>query len=87
MQSQVCNQKPRILGVALPSVHDKVRLSQGYIDVGDGCWRRTENVGDGYSHFGLQHPLSFDIGIGHQHSESVTNIEDQSPKSTNRHQL
>ena len=39
-------------------------------------------------HFGHQKPLSFYISIRLMlHSKDVTNIEIQSPKSTNRHQL
>ena len=32
-----------------------------------------------------QHPLSFNISVGQQHSKDVTNIEIQSPTITNRH--
>ena len=37
----------------------------GYIDVGDEiCWCLWD-VGDGFNHFGHQHPLSFYISIGY----------------------
>ena len=47
----------------------------GYIDVGEGFWKRIMLVTD---------PLCFYISLGHQHSIDVTNIESQSPTSTNR---
>ena len=48
----------------------------GYIDVGDD-----------FGLFGHQHPLSSYINIGHQDEIDVTNIEIQSPTSSNSHQL
>ena len=61
----------------------------GYVNVGDGCWRRnvlvtTIECCDGFGRFCRQHPLSFYISVRHQHSKDVTNI----PKSslTLRHQ-
>ena len=39
----------------------------GYIDVGDRCWRRNvllTDIGDGFRHFGYAQ-LSFDIIVGH----------------------
>ena len=45
-------------------------------DVGDEmCWRKLWDVGDGFGHFGHQHPPDFNIIVGHQHSKDVTNIE------------
>ena len=38
-----------------------------------------------FGHFGRQHPLSFYISVGLQHSKDVIDIEIQSPTSTNRH--
>ena len=41
------------------------------------CWWRmleTKCVGDGFGNSGHQHPLSFYIIVGHQHSKDVTNI-------------
>ena len=50
----------------------------GYYDVGvEKFWWQLKHVSDGFSHFGHQHRLSFCM---------VTNIENQSPASTNRHQ-
>jgi len=46
----------------------------GYINVGDGCWRQnvlatifgwTTDVGDGFGRFCHQHPLPFNISVGH----------------------
>ena len=45
------------------------------------------DVGDGFGLFGHQHPLSSYINIGHQDEIDVTNIEIQSPTSSNSHQL
>ena len=57
-------------------------------DVGDEmCWWHLKDVVDSFGHFGHQHLRSFYIGVGHQHWKDVTNIEIQSPTSTNRHQL
>ena len=59
------------------------------------CWRMLEtnfflwqlwDLGDGFGRSCHQHPLSFDIGIGHQHLKDVTNIEILSPTSRNYHQ-
>ena len=52
----------------------------GHIDVVDGCLERnlvvtTIDVGDGFGHFGNQHPLSFYISVGHQHSKYVTDFK------------
>ena len=54
----------------------------GFIDVVDGCWRRNvlvTSVGDardvdGSGRILHQHPLSFIISVGHQHSNDITNI-------------
>ena len=51
------------------------------------CWSQLYDVGDGFGHFGRQHPPSFYISNGHQHSKDVINIEIQSPTSTDGHQL
>ena len=52
-------------------------------------WWEFSDIGDGLGHFCHQNPinLSFDIGVEHQHSKDVTNIEIKSPTSINRHQL
>ena len=59
----------------------------GYIDVGNGYWRQLLHVGDGFGHFGPQHPLSFYIGVRpnstdvpkiefcHQHPNIVANFK------------
>jgi len=50
------------------------------------CWRQLWDVGDGFVCFYHQHPLSFNISIGHQQSKDVTNIEVLSLTSKNCHQ-
>ena len=45
------------------------------------CWWQFEDVGDGFCHFRHQHPLSFYLSVGHQHSKDVTKIQIQSPTS------
>ena len=44
-----------------------VTLSNGYIDIGDGCKWQVKDVGDAFGHSGHQHPLSLYISVGHQH--------------------
>ena len=45
-------------------------------DVGDEmCWRQLWDVSDGFDRFRHQHPLSFNIIVGHQDSKDVTNIK------------
>ena len=57
-------------------------------DVGDEMyWRQLLDVGDGFGHFGHQHPLSFYISVGHQHSKDVANIEILPPTTQKFHQL
>ena len=52
-------------------------------DVGEEmCWRQLWDVGDDFGRFYHQHPLSFNISVGHQHPKVVTNIENRSPTST-----
>ena len=54
----------------------KSSLWNDFIDVDDEmCWRQRWDVGDGFGRFRHQHPLSFKISVGHQHSKYVTNIE------------
>ena len=60
----------------------KWNLRRGNIDEGDGCWRQLWDIGDGLCRFRHQHPLSFNISVGHQHSKDVTKIEILSPTST-----
>ena len=43
------------------------------------CWRKFCVVGDGFGCFCHQHPLSFNISVGHQ--VGATNIQNLSPKS------
>ena len=51
-------------------------------DVGDKmCWWQLEDVGDGFDHFGNQHPLFFYISLGYQHSTDVTYIKIRSQPS------
>ena len=38
------------------------------------CWRRFEDVGDTFGHFGYQHPISLNINIRHQFPKDVTKI-------------
>ena len=57
---------------------------EGYIDVGDGCWKRNVLVRASRWH---QYPLSFYNSVGHQHSKGVAKIEIRSPTSKNCHQL
>ena len=57
-------------------------------DVGDKMgWWQLYDVGDGFDHSGCQRSPSFYISVGDQYSKDVTNIEIQSPTSTNGHQL
>ena len=45
-------------------------------DVGnDMCWWQLWDVGNGFSPFRHQHPLSFNISVGYQHPKHVTNIK------------
>ena len=39
------------------------------------CWRQLLDVGDGLGRFCHQHPLSFNIDVGHQRPKNVINIE------------
>ena len=56
-------------------------------NVGDEMrWRQLSDVGDGFDRFRHQHPQSFNISVGHQHSKDVTNIEILSPALQNCHQ-
>ena len=56
-----------------------------YVDVGDEiCWWHFKHVGDGFGH---QRSLSFEINVGHQHSNNVTNIENQLLTLNHRHHL
>ena len=49
-------------------------------DIGDEmCWWQFKDVGDGFGHFGHQHPLSLNINIGHQNPKDVTKILILSP--------
>jgi len=43
----------------------------------------TKYVGDSFGHFGRQHPLSFYINVGHQHSKDVIKAHILSPTSNN----
>ena len=54
-------------------------------DGGEICWR--QDFGDSCGRFGHQHPLSFNISVGHQHPKDVTNILILSPTYLNCHQL
>ena len=55
-------------------------------DVGDEmCWRQFWDVGDGFSRFCHEHPLSFKITVGHQDPKDATNIEILSLTSKNCH--
>ena len=49
-------------------------------------WRQLSDVGDGFDCFRHQHPQSFNISVGYQHSKGVTNIEILSPALQNCHQ-
>ena len=65
--------------------------STGYINIGDGCWRRnvlatTLRCWWRYGRFCHQHPLFFEISVGHQQPKDVTNIEILSLTSKNCHQ-
>ena len=42
---------------------------------GDMCWRQLSDVGNGFRHFFHQHPLSFNINVGHQQPKDVIIIE------------
>ena len=54
-------------------------------DVGDEiCWWQLWDVG--FGRFCHQHPLSFNISVGHQHPKDVTNIEILSLTCKNYHQ-
>ena len=44
------------------------------------CWWQLWDVSDGFDLFCHQHPLSFNISVGHQHPKIVTKIK--SPTST-----
>ena len=57
------------------------------MDVGDEvCWWQFKNVGDGFGHFGHQHPLSLNINVRRQHPKDVTKILILSPTFLNCHQ-
>ena len=72
----------RLIGVLISSDFKRKVNSEGYIDVGDGCWRRNvwvgqqwwqlEDVGNGFAFFDHQHPLSALLA-------SDTNIQKVSP--------
>ena len=54
-------------------------------EVGDEmCW--FWDIVDGFGRFCHQHPLSFNISVGHKQPKDVTNIEILSLTSTNCHQ-
>ena len=56
-------------------------------DVGDKmCLRQFLDVGDDFRRFCHHHPLSFNICVGHQKLNDVTNIEILALKSNNCHQ-
>ena len=56
-------------------------------DVGDElCWRQLLDVDDSFGRFYHQHPLFFNISVGHQQPKDVTNIEILSLRSKNCHQ-
>ena len=56
-------------------------------DVGDEmCWRQLLDVGDGFGRFCHQHSLTFNMSVGHQHPQDVTNIEILSFTPENCHQ-
>ena len=56
-------------------------------DVGDEiCWRQLWDVGDAFGRFRHQHPLSFNVSLGHQQPKNVTNIEILSLTFKNCHQ-
>ena len=56
-------------------------------DVGNEmCWWQLWDVGDAFDRFRHQHPLSFNISVGHEHPKIVTNIEILSLASKNCHQ-
>ena len=76
--------------------HESFKLTSVLVtDVGDEmCWWQLYDVGDGFSHFDHQNPLSFYIGIGwfgptfkryRQHGNSVTNIYKLSPTLSHQH--
>ena len=45
-------------------------------DVGDEmCWRQLLDVGDGFGRFCHQHSLSFNISVGGQDPNDITDIE------------
>ena len=43
--------------------------------VDEMCWWQLWDVGDGFDRFCHQHPLSFNISVGHQHSKIVTKMK------------
>ena len=46
-------------------------------DFGDEMrWLEFLDIGDGFGHFGHQHPLSLNISVGHQHD-----VQKMSPRS------
>ena len=56
------------------------------------CWRQFCYVGDGFGRFCHQHPLSFNISVGHQqpkerhqYRNSVTNIQKLSQRQSHQH--
>jgi len=54
----------------------------------NGCWRRNlliTTIRCCFGHFGHQHPLSFYISFGHQHSKDVTKIHKSSPTISRQH--
>ena len=51
------------------------------------CWRQLWDVGESFGRFRHQHPISFNIFVGHQHPKYVTNIETLSTTYTCHHHL
>ena len=72
-------------------IHSRFEIiSKGYIDVGDGCWRRNmlaTTLRCWWRFWPILSPTSFfSISVGHQHPKVVTNIEILSLTPENRHQ-
>ena len=71
-----------------------LELSIGYIDVGDGCWEQNVlltvkdlyDVSDGFGTFDHEYPLSFNISVGNQQSNDLTNVHESSPTFSRQHQ-
>ena len=69
-----------IIGILLVFWHKIQRLHL--------CWWRmleTKYVGDGFGHFGHQHPLSPNISVEHQLPKDATNILKLSPATSHQH--